>query len=97
MTILFGDFNAKIGREDFLNWQVVMKLYTKLGMTMELHNVWSFRAADCDVDLYLVAAKIKDRIVVIRQGSHKFHMERCNLKKLNEARRKKEVSCWGLK
>jgi hypothetical protein len=31
-----------------------------------------------------VAAKIRERIAVNKQGSHKFHMERFNLKKLNE-------------
>jgi hypothetical protein len=29
-------------------------------------------------------AKIRERIAVNKQGSHKFHMERLNLKKLNE-------------
>jgi hypothetical protein len=29
-------------------------------------------------------AKIKDRLAMNKQGSHKFHMERFNLKKLNE-------------
>jgi hypothetical protein len=36
MKILLGDFNAKVGREDFLNRQLGMKVYTKLVMTMEL-------------------------------------------------------------
>jgi hypothetical protein len=31
-----------------------------------------------------VVAKIKDRIAENKQGLHKFHMERFNLKKLNE-------------
>jgi hypothetical protein len=31
-----------------------------------------------------VVAKIRERIAVNKQGSHKFHMERFNLKKLNE-------------
>jgi hypothetical protein len=29
-------------------------------------------------------AKVRERIAVNKQGSHKFHMERFNLKKLNE-------------
>jgi hypothetical protein len=32
-----------------------------------------------------VVAKIKERIAVNKQGSHTFHMERFNLKKLNVA------------
>jgi hypothetical protein len=31
-----------------------------------------------------VVAKIRERIAVNKQGSHKFHMERFNLKKLND-------------
>jgi hypothetical protein len=29
-------------------------------------------------------AKIRERLAVNKQGAHKFHMERFNLKKLNE-------------
>jgi hypothetical protein len=36
MKILLGDFNAKAGREDFLNRQLGMKVYMKLAMTVEL-------------------------------------------------------------
>jgi hypothetical protein len=36
MTILLGYFDAKVGREDFLNRQLEMKVYTKLAMVMEL-------------------------------------------------------------
>jgi hypothetical protein len=42
-----------------------------------------FRAADCDTDHYLVVVKIRERIAVNKQGSHTFHMESFNLKKLN--------------
>jgi hypothetical protein len=52
--------------------------------------VRSFRAADCDSDQYLVVAKIRKRIAVNKQGSHKFHMERFNLKKLNEVEGKEK-------
>jgi hypothetical protein len=36
MKIFFGDFNAKIGREDFSNQRLGMKVYTKLLIIMEL-------------------------------------------------------------
>jgi hypothetical protein len=50
----------------------------------------SFRAADCDTDHYLVVAKIRERLAVNKQGSHKFHLERFNLKKLNAAEGKEK-------
>ncbi|PNF34643.1 hypothetical protein B7P43_G05860 [Cryptotermes secundus] len=47
-------------------------------------DVRSFRAADCDTDHYLVVAKVTERLVVSKQTTHRVHMERFNLKKLNE-------------
>jgi hypothetical protein len=42
-----------------------------------------FREADCDTDHYLVVAKVRERLTASKQTTHRFHMERFNLKKLN--------------
>jgi hypothetical protein len=55
-------------------------------------DVRSFKAADCDTDHYLLVAKIREGIAVNKQGSHKFHMDRFNLKKLNEVEDKEKYS-----
>jgi Leu/Phe-tRNA-protein transferase len=44
-------------------------------------------AADCDTDHCLVVAKVRERLVV---NKHRFHMERFNLKKLNEVQGKEQ-------
>jgi hypothetical protein len=38
----------------------------------------------------MVVAKIRERLAVNKQGSHKFHMEKLNLKKLNEGEGKEK-------
>jgi hypothetical protein len=43
------------------------------------------------MDHYLVVAKIRERLEVNKQGSHNFHVERFNLKKLNEQRVKRSI------
>jgi hypothetical protein len=47
-------------------------------------DVRTYRAVDCDTDYYLVVAKVRERLAVNKQRSHRFHMERLNLKKSNE-------------
>jgi hypothetical protein len=46
--------------------------------------------AYCDTDHYLVVAKFKEQLAVNKQRSHRFNMERFNLKKLNEVEGKEQ-------
>jgi hypothetical protein len=53
-------------------------------------DVQSFRAADHDSDHYLVVANVRERLTGNEQRSHRLHMERINLKKLNEVEGKEQ-------
>jgi hypothetical protein len=44
----------------------------------------SFRAADCDTDHYVVVKKLRGRLTVNKQKSHRFHIYGLNLKKLKD-------------
>jgi hypothetical protein len=55
-----------------------------------VHDILSFRAADCDSDHYLVVTKVRERIAVNKQKLHRFHMERFSLKKLNDVEAKEK-------
>jgi hypothetical protein len=49
-----------------------------------------FRAADCDTDHYLVVLKVRERLTVNRQTTHRFLMECFSLKKSNEVEGKEQ-------
>jgi hypothetical protein len=53
-------------------------------------DVRSIRAGDCDTDHYLVVAEVRERLAVSKQTTHRFHMERFNLKQLNEVESKEQ-------
>jgi hypothetical protein len=53
-------------------------------------DVQSFRAADCDTDRYLVVAKVRERLAVIKQAVQKFDVERFHLSKLSELEVRKQ-------
>jgi hypothetical protein len=55
-----------------------------------MHDVQSFRAADCDSNHYVAVAKVRERLAVNKQISHSLHTERFSLKKLNEVESKEQ-------
>jgi len=44
----------------------------------------SFRGSDCDTDHYVVVEKVWERLAVSKQKTHKFDVERYNLRKRSE-------------
>jgi hypothetical protein len=53
-------------------------------------DIRSSRGADFDIDQNLVVAKVRERLAVNKQTSHRFHMERFNLKIINKLEGKEQ-------
>jgi hypothetical protein len=53
-------------------------------------DVRSFSTANCDTDHYLVVEEVREKLAMNKQRSHRFHMEKFNLKKLNEVEGKEQ-------
>jgi hypothetical protein len=104
MNILLGHFNAKVGREDIfkptigneslhaissdngiriVNFTTSKNLIAKSTMFPH-HNI------HCDTDHYLALAKTGERLAVSKQTLQRIHMERFNLRKLNEVEGKEQ-------
>jgi hypothetical protein len=60
---------------------------------LSIPDVQSFRGSDRDTDRYLVVAKDRERLVVIKQAAQTFDGERVSLRKLNylEVRKKYQI------
>ena len=53
-------------------------------------DVQNYRAADCDTDLYMVVAKVWEKLAISKQAAKKFDGEKINLRKLNEPEVRKQ-------
>jgi hypothetical protein len=54
------------------------------GFHSSILDVQSFRGGDCESDHYLVVAKVREKLAVSKQTTHRVHMERLNLEILNK-------------
>ncbi|PNF20337.1 hypothetical protein B7P43_G13213 [Cryptotermes secundus] len=94
MKILLGDFNAKVTREDIFKPTIGNESLHEIDRRRQssILDVRSFRAADCDTNHCLVVAKVRERLAVRKQTTHRVRLERFNLEKLNEVVGKEPVT-----
>jgi hypothetical protein len=97
INILLGNFIAKGGREDIFKLTIGNESLHEISNDFnQIHHipknsrqhsgvldVQSFRAAEYNNDHHLVVAKFWDKLSTTKHRSHRFHMERFNLKKIN--------------
>jgi hypothetical protein len=90
MLFIFFAYFLKTWKLEYSNYNFVF-IFKKMDRILvhrrrysNIFDVQSYRAADCDIDHNLVVVKVWERLAVNKQRSYRFHMERLNLKKLNE-------------
>ena len=49
-----------------------------------IRDLRDFKGSDCGAEHYLVAANVRERLLVSKQAAQKFDVERFNFRKLNE-------------
>jgi hypothetical protein len=57
-----------------------------------IDDIRSFGVLECDIDNYLLAANVRERLSVNKRASRKFDVEKFNLRKLNDVETKEDVS-----
>jgi len=57
---------------------------------LSILDVQSFRETDCDTHHFLVIAKVWERLVINKQETRNFHVEKFKLRKLSEQEFRKQ-------
>jgi len=59
-------------------------------MAFECTRYLIFQRAECNIEHYVVVAKVRERLAVSNQTTQKFYVERYKLRKLNELEARKQ-------
>jgi hypothetical protein len=78
------------GRHQMGESTIRSTIFREIGKGIQVYSVRSFRAADCDTGNYLAVANVWEILAVNRQKLHRLHIEKFNLKILNQAEGKKK-------